>query len=191
MITDTLKVKFDFTVADLADVAYREANRSGSLSSRERNARILGLAVWAVILYAVTEATPWSVHDRVIVAAFFFALSLLFMLIPRTSPAAKRLLKLYRDKLGSDGPFPCEVELGPEGVVIRQFGGETKRDWSHVQSVDDARDGIEFRFAPIGFLLVRNHGFSTPEARRHFLDAARHHFTAASGGHEKSPAHSP
>ena len=169
----SLKAEFDFTTSDLVEVAAREASRSASVRTQQRMMNTAGVAIWGVIIYAITEATPWNVRDRIIFSAAICAMAFLFMLIPRTSPLTKRLLKYYRQKLGGDGPFRCEVELGPEGLITRQFGSETKREWSNVKSVTDSNGGVEFTYAPVGTLLVRDRAFATPDARLQFLEAAK------------------
>jgi hypothetical protein len=84
-----------------------------------------------------------------------------------------RLVTFYREKLGGDGPFRCEVEIDASGVIIRQFGSETKHPWSQIESVSDSTGGIEFVYKPMGSLLVRDRAFANSAARAEFLALAR------------------
>jgi hypothetical protein len=82
------------------------------------------------------------------------------------------MLRYYREQLGGDGPFICEVELSPAGLITRQLGAETIHPWSHVVSATEVSGGIEFIFGPMGALLVRDSAFQTPEGREQFLTLA-------------------
>jgi hypothetical protein len=83
------------------------------------------------------------------------------------------MLRYYREQLGGDGPFVCEVELSPTGLITRQLGAETTHPWSHVASATEVSGGIEFIYRPTGALLVRDRAFQTPEGREQFLVLAR------------------
>jgi hypothetical protein len=84
-----------------------------------------------------------------------------------------RTQALYRERLGGDGPFTCEVELTPAGVVSRQLGQETRHPWSHVASVSEVTGGIEIDYTPIGSLLVRDRAFPDAQARSRFIELVR------------------
>src|SRR5690242_13250074 len=121
-MTDIVKVHFDFTARDMAEVAAREANRSNMLRTQRLRGKVMGVLIWGVIVFALTELSHWSIRDRAIVTGLICGLALLAKFIPRTSPVTERLINYYKEQLGGDGPFQCEVELGPTGLVTRQFG---------------------------------------------------------------------
>jgi hypothetical protein len=83
------------------------------------------------------------------------------------------VLEFWRERLGGDGPFVCEVEITEDGVSGRQLGTETRRRWSQVASVSEVSGGIEFVFRPVGSLLVRDRAFTDAKARAEFLALAR------------------
>ena len=165
-----MKVQFEFSAAELADVGKRSIDRSPLIRKWRLQARGLWAVVVGAAVYALTPA-PNEVRIAagvvVAVAAFIGA-----GLRPRDK-AGSRLLQIYRERLGGDGPFVCEVEIAEDGVTSRQLGTESRRPWSAVASVSEVHGGIEFVFRPIGSLLVRDRAFATAKARAEFLTTAR------------------
>jgi hypothetical protein len=171
-----MKVQFEFTPADLADVARRAVNRSPLIHRwRLRNA-IVGAILVALLVLA---ATPWEMTERGIVAAIVaVAVFALIFYLARRRGGSARLREFYRERLGGDGPFTCEVELTPAGVVSRQLGQESLHPWSQVASVAEVPGGIELVYRPIGSLLVRDRAFADPKVRAEFLSMARNRIPA-------------
>jgi hypothetical protein len=89
------------------------------------------------------------------------------------SPRPARLVKYFRERLGGDGPFRCEVEIGEKGIVARQLGAESRHSWAQVASIGEIPDGIEFVYRPLGSLVVRDRAFATAQQRAEFLALAR------------------
>jgi hypothetical protein len=130
---------------------------------------------WAVLVsFLVYGVTPGQPTGRAVFATLICLL--LVVVIPRlnrTSSRNGRMLRYYREQLGGDGPFVCEVELSPAGLITRQLGAETTHPWSHVASATEVSGGIEFIYRPTGALLVHDRAFPTPEGRGQFLALAR------------------
>ena len=166
-----MKVQFDFTPADLAEVARRTVNRS-PLVHRWRLTN--GIASAALIALVIFLATPWEMTVRGLVAVVVAVLVFAFVFyLGRRRAGSTRLQEFYRERLGGDGPFTCEVELTPSGVVSRQLGQESLHPWSQVASVADVPGGVELIYRPIGSLLVRDRAFPDPRVRADFLSLAR------------------
>lgn len=168
-----MKVQFEFSTADLAEVASRTVNRS-PLVHRWRLRNTAATAVLAGLLaFAIV---PGDMAIRV-VAGFVIALGLFVvtMYLLSRPRANMRTEAFYRERLGGDGPFTCEVELTSTGVVSRQLGQELQHPWSHVASVSEVPGGIEFVYTPIGSLLVRDRAFPDPQVRVDFVSLARSH----------------
>lgn len=175
-MSDALKVQFEFSARDLAEVASRSAARSRLIRQWRWQSEVLLIACLGVVVYAITPLGP---GDSAIFAALFCAIMLLIgRLFPRNARADGRFLKYYRDKLGGDGPFLCEVELTAESLTTRQLGVESRHPWSHIVSVRETAIGIEFIYSPMGELLVRERAFASPQARAEFLQFAQRHMTA-------------
>jgi len=166
-----MKVQFEFTPADLAEVARRAVNRS-PLVHRWRLLNSLTVAIAAGLLMFV--AAPWELTVRSAAGAAIAVVvfGLVFSLGRRRAGSA-RLREFYRERLGGDGPFTCEVELTSTGVVSRQLGQETFHPWPQVASVAEIPGGIELIYRPIGSLLVRDRAFPDPQIRAEFLSLAR------------------
>jgi hypothetical protein len=165
-----LKVQFEFSAGDLAEVASRASDRSRVVQGWRWQGRMTWSVLIGLVVYAVTPGQPTG---RAVFAALVCLL--LIMVIPRLSRASNRksqMLRYYREQLGGDGPFVCEVELSPAGLVTRQLGAETTHPWSHVASATEVSGGIEFIYRPMGALLVRDRAFQTPEVREQFLALA-------------------
>ncbi len=119
-----LRVRFEFSAADMADVARRSADRSKTIRDSRWHAAaswsaVLGLALFFALSGSFIARATFSV-------AFCLVLFFLFSRWRWSSPNAT-YLKYYREQLGGDGPFLCEVEITPAGLTIRQIGIETKR----------------------------------------------------------------
>ena len=168
-----MKVQFEFSTADLAEVASRTVNRS-PLVHRWRLRNTAATAVLAGLLaFAIV---PGDMAIR-IAAGFVIALGVFVVTLYLLSRPSRnmRTEAFYRERLGGDGPFTCEVELTSAGVVSRQLGQELHHPWSHVASVSEVPWGIEFVYTPIGSLLVRDRAFPDPQVRADFVSMARSH----------------
>ena len=98
---------------------------------------------------------------------FFLAMSL------RPQPRPQRLVKYFRERLGGDGPFRCEVEITDAGIIARQLGAESRHSWAQVVAITEIPGGIEFVYRPLGALVVRDRAFATAQQRAEFLKLAR------------------
>ena len=125
-----MKVQFEFSTADLAEVASRIVNRSPLLHRWHLRNTAASAALAGLLAFAIASG---DMTIR-IAAGLFIALSLFVVtmyLLPRPS-GNTRIQALYRERLGGDGPFTCEVELTTAGVVARQLGQELHHPWSSV-----------------------------------------------------------
>lgn len=175
----SVRVRFEFSAADMADVARRSAERSKTI----RDSRWQGVASWSTLLgLALFFALSGSFIARATFSvAFGLALFFLFSRRKWSSPSAT-YLKYYREQLGGDGPFLCEVEITPAGLTTRQNDIETKRAWSVVEEIVDTPDGLEFRCRIGGMLVVRDRAFDAAEMRSAFLRRAKEFLASGAGG---------
>ena len=184
-----MKVQFEFTPADLAEVARRAVNRSPLVHRWRRMNSIAGAVLLGLLVFV---ATPWDLTIRSIVAAVIaVVVFVVIFLLGRRRGGSVRLQEFYRERLGGDGPFTCEVELTSVGVVSRQLGQESLHAWSQVASVAEAPGGVEFIYRPIGSLLVRDRAFPDPKVRADFLSEARSHIPAGTQPEAPQPEIAP
>lgn len=172
-----MKVQFEFTPADLAEVARRTVNRSPLVHRwRLRNSIVGAILAGLLVLVALPgEMTIRVVAGSVIAVVLFVVV----FSLGRRRGGNPRVQEFYRERLGGDGPFTCEVELKSVGVVSRQLGQESLHPWSQVASVAEVPGGVEFIYRPIGSLLVRDRAFPDPKIRADFLSQARSRVPAA------------
>ena len=69
--------------------------------------------------------------------------------------------------------MPCELELRPAGIWVRQQGIEVTFPWSQSAGMTDNGNDIEIVFDPLSLVVLRNRYFSSPAERQRFLDEAR------------------
>ena len=166
-----MKVQFEFTTADMAEVASRNLQGSPLVRRWRIRSAVVGAALMGMFAFALT---PGDLLIRIVVAGVFAVIVGGAAGYAASRPGAStRTEALYREKLGGQGPFSCEVELTTEGVVSRQLGQELFHPWSSVASLSEIPGAIEFVFTPIASLLVRDRAFREPQARADFLVAAR------------------
>ena len=165
-----MKVQFEFTVQDLAEVAGKITSDSRVVRASRSNARV----VWAAMIgIAAFGIVPASVVGRMLAGLAAFAISTLAWKKPGTKAPNPVVIKYYREQLGGDGPFTCEVELCDTDFRTRQFGTETVHPWIQVDSIELVPEGVEFRIKPMGLVLVRDRAFTSPEDKDLFLARAR------------------
>ena len=171
-----MKVAFDFSAADLAEVASRATNRSPLVQQwRVRGYGMAGTLVGLLAFLAIPGDLLYrSLAAALIATPFFVAMSRQ----PQQRP--QRLVKYFRERLGGDGPFKCEVELTQSGVVARQLGAESRHSWAQVASIAEVPGGIEFVYRPLGSLVVRDRAFATARQRAEFLRIARTYLAGGS-----------
>ena len=166
-----MKVRFDFTAADLAEVAERSATRSRLVRGWRVEGHAIGAGFLALVVYVLTGGPLLARVGLAAVLGIGY-----FLVIPRlTGPGSSRdrMLKYFREQLGGDGPFTCEVELSAQGLITRQMGVDTVHPWPKVASVEEVPGGIEFVYRPMGALLVRDRAFASAGERQEFLSLAR------------------
>lgn len=166
----TVKVQFQFTAADLADVAERSAGRSRTLRDARWQTTATFTALLSLTLFLLLDG---SIVARAIFSLLFCAAAIgVWWAITRTS-RNRTYLKYYRELMGGDGPFLCEVELQASGITTRQSGVETKRPWSSVEKIVENQGDLEVVFRPSATLVVRSHAFKTSTERAEFLRTAQ------------------
>lgn len=166
-----MKVQFEFTPADLAEVAKRAVNRSPLVHHwRLRNSIVFAVLLGLLVFFA----TPWEMTVRSLVGLIIAVVVFVAVFfLGRRRGGNPRVQEFYRERLGGDGPFTCEVELTSAGVVSRQLGQETLHPWAQVASVAEVPGGVELIYRPIGALLVRDRAFADPQVGADFLSHAR------------------
>jgi hypothetical protein len=172
-----MKVQFEFTATDVADVAQRSSTRSKAIREWRWIARIGWASLISLALFFAIDGP--LVRRLIFSLAILLGLIALYPYIFRTS-ATVRYRKYYREQFGGDGPFSCEVEIAPTGLTVTQHGAETRRPWRNIQELVDTAGAIEIRCKPTGLVVVRDRAFQTTQQRAEFLRLARDYLASKS-----------
>ena len=156
---------FDFTLEDLVDASERTLLHSRVARGWRSQ------AVWLSALLG--GALVWLMRGDVLLGILGGAVCAGLQVAFSRHTRKARLLRYFRERLGGDGPYRCEVELTPEALVTTQNGVRTVREWSTVEAINDTQDAIEFHTRGAGTLVVRNRAFGSETEWKSFLDTAR------------------
>jgi hypothetical protein len=165
-----MKVKFDFTIDDMVDVAERAMSRSPLVRTWRWEGLATSCVLGAVVAYFVVGGSVERRLYGAIVGALVCALIYPFT-VPRTRKA--RLQKYYREEFGGDGPYTCEVEITPAGLATVQAGLHALQEWPTIVAIHDTPDSVDFVGRGGRSLVVRNRAFRSPEERAEFIRLAR------------------
>jgi hypothetical protein len=170
-----MKVAFEFSAADLADAAQRAAARSRV----QQDWRWQANAMWSLLIaVALFFALSGSLFSRALYCTFFGVALFAFIHWFLKPSGSGRYVRYYRERLGGDGPFLCEVELTADGVTVRQSGAVMTWPWSSSTSVNDNPADIELVFKTGGNVVVRDRAFQNQEMRSNFLRTCRESIAA-------------
>ena len=167
-----MKVGFDFTLDDMVDVAERAAQRSGTVTRTRSQARLGVSVVSAVFVWLILPGEQWF---RLLAAGAAAAIGWYTYPADLRKTHRRKLRKYFVEQFGGEGPFHCDVELTPEGLVTEQAGSRTVRAWSTVTAVLETPNSIDFVCRGSGSLVVRNRAFASREQYDEFLRTARNY----------------
>jgi membrane protein implicated in regulation of membrane protease activity len=166
------RAEFDYTLDDLADVAWRTTQRSAHARSQRRIAVaviavLLGAALGAPVLYLRPEK-PWFAFAVGIPAAILFV-----VLSYRMLPASMRrsLRRSLREHHG-DGPHRCVVELHDDHMLWRHANLDWRLAWCDVRAIEPDGDDLVVT-SRTGVSVVRGRAFADAAAREQFVATAR------------------
>ena len=172
-------MRFEYTIDEAVEfqLAFvRRTREGGSWRRRETQNFVVGLTAPIIgVLTFVFLAGSLSV--AALIAGFAITLGFAGLLtIPFRwyceSLVRGRTRRLLIEQLGGEGPYPCSVELRPEGVLVEQGTVDLKFPWRQALGVNDTPEGIEINFRG-GQVLARNRGFPSQAQRAAFLERVR------------------
>ncbi|MGH9754519.1 MAG: YcxB family protein [Blastocatellia bacterium] len=171
-----MRAEFEFTVDDLVDLNLRVLDRSKKFQSRQWTRVItfgllVGLGVFLML--------PFSFGVKMASGAASLALIVVVHLLFRRREIGRSMRSLYLEKLGTPGPFKCEVELTEEGVIARQRGTEVKHSWAILEEIKETPDSIDFFTCDGGAVVVRDRAFNAPADKRRFFELAMQYWDSA------------
>jgi len=165
-----MKVRFEFTLDDMVDVTERATARSGLIRSWRAQSTVIMCCIAAALAYITV---PAEIGWRLFAAAAAIGITAALYPAGMASARRSRLRQFMLERFGGEGPYTCEVEIGPAGLQISQAGTRSMREWSSIVAIEDVTAGIEFVSRPGGTLIVRNRAFASAANRAEFLRLAR------------------
>jgi hypothetical protein len=164
-----MKIQYEFTVANMADVMRRAAKRRKLWLTWRWRRRATESALLGAVLYLIIEG---PVANRVAGAALFFVISYYALWLIRSQSLDASYMHFFRERAGGDGPFVFELEITSEALIAKQLGETHSRKWCSVTKITEAKGGIEIDTRS-GLVFVRDTGFKSSAERSEFLDLAR------------------
>lgn len=175
-----MRVSFKYSQDDLVDATVRFATRSKAIRDiRRRN------LFWTVVLLVLVVILMLKIS---IVMAVGAALTAILMVIVYPYMFDRRyrenLRKIYKERLGDENEFICEVELLPESMKTSGQDCEATIEWSTVEAIVSTDDSVDI-FGRKGGCVVRNRAFVSPEERQTFIDLAQKYMNSARSSTQK------
>jgi hypothetical protein len=163
-------VRYDVTVPDMIDVMHRaNRRRAPRLGWRWKQSMLLSALLTAGFSSVIEDSNA----ARIFGAATFFVLAFGAMTYYQQLRVATTIKRYVVTQIGPSAPFPFEVEITAAGLLTKQLGEETRREWGNVVKITEATGGIEFDFRMGGMVFVRDRAFESPDERLEFLRLAR------------------
>jgi YcxB-like protein len=165
-----MRVQFDATLDDYVDVATRCLARSKQIRKWRWDGLLTsGLMAWLAI-YALFPG-PFA---KKMLAGFIGAI-VAACVYPFTyrSTISRRLRKLCREQIGTDGPVRVQVELTDKGICTKQQNTQIIHEWANVAVIQETDDSIDFFMRDGAATVVRKRAFESEETKREFMDLSR------------------
>jgi YcxB-like protein len=167
-----MRIQFDATLDDFVDVATRCLARSKQIRKWRWDGLLTsGLVVWLAISYLF----PGSPTKKLLVGCLgAIAIACIYPFTYR-STVNRRLRKLCREQIGTDGPVTVQIELTEKGIWAKQQNTQIIHEWVNVETLQETEDSIDFFMRDGAATVVRKRAFNSEESKREFLDLARHY----------------
>ena len=169
LVACVVKIQYEFTVDDMADVMRRAGRRRRLWLTWRWRRRAIESILLGSVLYLIIEG---SATNRLVGAALFAVISYFATWFVRGRPLQANYSGLFRRHAGGDGPFLFELEITEQALIASQLGETHRREWSSVKKITDAKGGIEFD-THRGLVFARDSGFKSLEEKTAFLNLAR------------------
>jgi hypothetical protein len=163
-------VRYNVTVADMADVMRRAVSRRRPRFGWRWRQSILVSALLTAFFASVIDGTE---RAKSIGSAIFFIVAFTALTYLQKARVSNALERFVREQYGPSAPFIFEIEITSEVMTTRQLGEEVRREWKKVERITEAPGGIEMDTHLGGMVFVRDSGFASPDERAEFLSLAR------------------
>lgn len=167
-----MKVEFDFSLDDLVEVTLCSIKDDSWLRKARLQSAIFSGLLFGLLGYVIL---PFSREFKIIIGITLSLLAALIGLAKYESGQKKRLRKALKEKISSEGPFHCLVEITESEFAISQLGETIIRKWEEIKEVIDDNDGVLVQTRNDSITVIRNRAFPTQETRLQFIELATHY----------------
>ena len=164
-----MQVSFTYSQEDLVDATVRFAERSKALRDNRRRQLFWSAVLLASVAVLILKV---SIMGMIVAASAVFVVVIINPYL-YDRRYRKILRNLYKEKLGDENEFVCEVELLPEGMKTSSQNHQCTTEWSTVEAIEPTSDSVDIFGRKGGGCIVRNRAFSSPRERQEFIDLAR------------------
>jgi hypothetical protein len=172
-----MQVSFKYSQEDLVDATVRFAARSKSLQSIRRRTLFWS----AVLLVAVVMLILKYSIMLTITAALAVLIIISFNPYLYDRRYRKNLRAFYKEKLGDENEFICQVELVPEGMRNSSEDHLTLMRWGDIEEIVPTNDSVDVFGRKGGGCIVRDRAFASAEDRQRFVETATAYLNQARG----------
>jgi hypothetical protein len=172
-----MKVSFKYSQEDLVDATVRFYARSKSLQGIRRRQLF-----WSAVLLVALVILLLKFSVMLMVTAAVAALIIIsFNPYLYDRGHRKNLRAFYKEKLGDENEFTCEVELLPEGMRTSGEDHLALVKWQDIEEIVPTSDSVDIFGRKGGGCIVRNRAFASAEERQLFIETATAYLNQAPG----------
>jgi hypothetical protein len=171
-----MRVRFEYTIADLVDVQMRVLKRSRTARAWRWQDLIITSLVSGVLLFAII---PEGITGKLIVGTIGLVTGALFYVPLNDAIVRRRLRKFFAEQVGADKPLFCEVELKESGVHTSSNGTQLIFAWENVNEIKETQDSVDIQSERGGLVVVRKRAFSSTEEQFQFVGLANQYLKMA------------
>ena len=172
-----MKVNFKYSQEDLVDATVRFYARSKSVQGIRRRQLF-----WSAVLLVALVMLLLKFSVMLMVTAALAALIIIsFNPYLYDRRYRKNLRAFYKEKLGDENEFTCEIELLPEGMRMSGEDHLTLLKWQNIEEIVPGSDSVDIFGRKGGGCIVRNRAFASAEERQRFIETATAYLNQAAG----------
>jgi hypothetical protein len=89
----------------------------------------------------------------------------------------KNLVNFYKEKLGDENEFVCEVDLLPDGLKTSGQDCWSTTRWTDIEDIIPTSDSVDIFGRKGSGCIVRNRAFNSAAQRQEFIELAREYMS--------------
>jgi hypothetical protein len=172
-----MKVSFKYSQEDLVDATVRFAARSKSLQGMRRRQLLWSALLLLALVILLLRFSMMLLIPAVVTGLIIIIFNPYFY----DRRYRKTLSAFYKEKLGDENEFTCEVELLPEGMRTSGEDHLALLKWKDIEEIVPTSDSVDIFGRKGGGCIVRNRAFASAEERQRFIETATAYLNQAAG----------